>query len=231
MQRHDGPETADYVIFAFLIGIWTLPGAALGVVMFAPWLAPSLFTPFSGFFFGALLMYVADGLGMPLMLLLTGIRVIATSRGWWWLVAWIATVATGFAFECATLPFLISMARARGTLAGHWHWEALAWGGSFLLLAVAAELLVGGVRRGGRRRPAEGGDRQAHGLQKGSRAPGRPGGRHRPHGRPGVTQPNERTRRVFTTSTRTKRLVSVTLVRPVPVSMSSATDEPGPCPA
>jgi hypothetical protein len=140
-------RTADYVIFAFLIGAWTLPGAALGVVMFAPWLAPSLFTPFNGFFFGALLMYAADGLGMPLMLLLTGIKVVATSRGWWWLVAWTATVATGFAFEYATLPFLISMARARDTLAGHWHWEALAWGGGFVLLAVVAGLLLAGWPR------------------------------------------------------------------------------------
>ena len=147
--------TADHVIFALLIGIWTLPGAALGVVMFAPWLAPSLFTPFNGFFFGALLMYVAAGLGMPLTLLLTGIRVIGASRGRWWLVAWIAAVATGFAFECATLPFLISMARARRTLAGHWHWEALAWGGGFVLLAVVAELLLTGWPRVARLLPPE----------------------------------------------------------------------------
>ena len=103
-------KTAGYGIFAFLIGVWTLPGAALGVAMFAP----SLFTPFNGFFFGALVMYAAAGLGMPLVLLLTGIKIVAASRGWWWLVAWTATVATGFAFEYATLPFLISMARARG---------------------------------------------------------------------------------------------------------------------
>ena len=140
-------KTADYGIFAFLIGVWTLPGAALGVAMFAPWLAPSLFTPFNGFFFGALVIYAAAGLGMPLVLLLTGIKIVATSLGWWWLVAWTATVATGFAFEYATLPFLISMARARGTLAGHWHWEALAWGGGFVLLAVVAELLLAGWPR------------------------------------------------------------------------------------
>jgi hypothetical protein len=135
---------ADYVIFAFLIGVWTLPWAALGVALFAPWLAPSLFTPFNGSFSGVLLMYVADGLGMPLMLLAAGIVVVVASRGWWWLVAWIATVTTGFAFEYATLPFLFSMFRARDKLPGHWHWEALAWGGGFVLLAAVAWVLVAG---------------------------------------------------------------------------------------
>ena len=144
ISRRPALETADCAIFAFLIGLWTLPWAALGVAMFAPWLAPPLFTPSNGLFSGEFLLYVADGLGMPLTLLLTGIRVVATSRGWWWLVAWIATVATGFAFQYATLPFLISMFRARDTLAGHWHWEALAWGGGFVLLAVVAGALLAG---------------------------------------------------------------------------------------
>jgi hypothetical protein len=143
-SRGPALETADYVIFAFLIGVWTLPWAALGVVLFAPWLAPSLFTPFNGSFSGVLLMYVADGLGMPLMLLAAGIVVVVGSRGWWWLIAWIATVATGFAFEYATLPFLISMFRARDKLPGHWHWEALAWGVGFVLLAAVAWVLVAG---------------------------------------------------------------------------------------
>lgn len=137
-------KTADYVVFAFLIGAWTLPWAALGVVMFAPWLAPSLFTPLRGYFSGVLLMYAADGLGMPLMLLGAGISVVASSRGWRWLVAWTATVAIGFAFEYATLPFLISVFHARATIAGHWHWKALAWGSGFELLAgVAGALLAG----------------------------------------------------------------------------------------
>lgn len=89
-------------------------------------------------------MYVADGLGMPLMLLAAGIVVVVGSRGWWWLVAWIATVTAGFAFEYATWPFLISMFRARDKLPGHSHWEALTWGGGFVLLAAVAWVLVAG---------------------------------------------------------------------------------------
>jgi hypothetical protein len=135
-------KMADYVIFAALICVWTLPWAALGVVMFAPWLASSLFTPFNGFWSGALVLYLVDWLGMPLLLLLAGIAIVTTGRSWRWLVAWVATVATGFAFEYATLPFLISMVRARDTLVGHWHWEMLAWGGCFALLAVVAGVLL-----------------------------------------------------------------------------------------
>jgi hypothetical protein len=63
--------------------------------MFAPWLAPSLFTPFNGFWSGAFALYVADGLGMPLMLLLAGLAIVTAGRGWWWLVAWTTTVAPG----------------------------------------------------------------------------------------------------------------------------------------
>ena len=137
-------KQADYVIYAALICVWTLPWVTLGVVMFAPWLAPSLFTPFNGFWSLAFALYVADGLGMPLMLLLTGLAIVTTGRGWWWFVAWSATVATGFTFEYATKQWLISMFRARDALVGHWHWEALAWGGGFALLAVLA-----GVRQGG----------------------------------------------------------------------------------
>jgi hypothetical protein len=55
--------------------------------MFAPWLAPSLFTPFNGFWSGAFALYVADGLVMPLMLLLAGLAIVTAGRGWWWLVA------------------------------------------------------------------------------------------------------------------------------------------------
>lgn len=43
---------------------------------------------------------------MPL-LLLAGLAVVTTGRGSRWLVAWIVTVATGLAFKCATLSFLL----------------------------------------------------------------------------------------------------------------------------
>jgi hypothetical protein len=36
------------------------------------------------------------------------------------------------------------MFRARETLAGHWRWEALAWGYGFVLLAVVAGVLLTG---------------------------------------------------------------------------------------
>jgi hypothetical protein len=143
-------KTADYVIFGGLICVWTLPWAALGVVMFAPWLAPSLFTPFNGFWSAAFALYVADGVGMPLPLVLAGLAIVTTGRGWRWLVAWIATVAVGFTFEYATLPLTLPMLRTpvpETLVVGDRHWEVLAWGGGFALLAVVAGLLLVGPPR------------------------------------------------------------------------------------
>jgi hypothetical protein len=158
-------RTADYVIYGSLICVWTLPWAALSVVMFAPWLASSLFTPFNGFWSGAFALYVADGLGMPLMLLLAGLAIVTAGRGWWWLVAWTTTVATGFAFEYVTLRFALSVFRAPEALGGQRHWEVLAWGGGFALLAAAAGVLLAGspraalapARRRGRRASVDAG--------------------------------------------------------------------------
>jgi hypothetical protein len=139
-------KTADYAIYAALICVWTLPWAAVSGAMFDPWQTKALFSPVSGFWNLAFVLYVIDCVATPSMLLLAGLSIATTGRGCRWLVAWTATLAAGFVFEFKTLLFVSHMF---GPLApvSHGNWEVLGWGGGFALLALAAGALLAGSPR------------------------------------------------------------------------------------
>jgi hypothetical protein len=130
-----------------VIGVWTLPWAACGVVQFDPWLTPWLFNPFGPFtlYFFLPMVYLADWCFGPLVLLITGLSTVGLGRSWRWRVAWIVAVVAGAAFELAAIRYghLLSVTPYD---AARRSWYLLAFTAGFILLAVVLALLAGSPR-------------------------------------------------------------------------------------